>query len=62
MSRDRRITESRLHAALDRLLKNKPIKVKASGKLTPNKINNEAGLGNSYRAPRKTSLTAPVTL
>lgn len=48
MSRDCKITESRLHAALERLLQNNPTKVKTSGKLTPNKINNEAGLGNSY--------------
>ncbi|MGN5050252.1 hypothetical protein ACTG1T_07080 [Aeromonas veronii] len=42
------LTESRLHAALNRLLEGKPVKVKATGKLTLNKINNEAGLGNSY--------------
>lgn len=42
------LTESRLHAALNRLLEGKPVRVKSTGKLTLNKINNEAGLGNSY--------------
>lgn len=41
-------TEARLHEALNRLLENKPTKVKAKTKLTLNKINKEAGLGNSY--------------
>lgn len=41
-------TEGRLDAALQRLLSGKPTRVKASGKLTLNKINNEAGLGHSY--------------
>jgi len=48
MSRDRNITESRLHEALNRLLQGQPKRVKFKGKLTLNKINNEAGLGNSY--------------
>jgi len=48
MSGDKTLTEERLHAALKRLLKGKPIHVKAKGKLTLNKINNEAKLGNSY--------------
>lgn len=48
MSGDKTLTEERLHAALKRLLKGKPIHVKAKGKLTLNRINNEARLGNSY--------------
>ena len=44
----RAITEQRLQDALDRLLNNAPVNVKRSGKLTLNKINREAGLGNSY--------------
>ncbi|NQY35033.1 MAG: hypothetical protein HRT37_08735 [Alteromonadaceae bacterium] len=44
----RQITEARLKAALQRLLDGKPEKVKASGKLTLNRINNEAGLSASY--------------
>lgn len=44
----RAITELRLQEALDRLLNNSPVNVKRSGKLTLNKINREAGLGNSY--------------
>jgi hypothetical protein len=48
MSRDRVLTESRLHEALNRLLDGKPRLVKAHGKLTLNKVNNEANLGNSY--------------
>lgn len=48
MSGDKTLTEERLHAALKRLLKGKPIHVKAKGKLTLNKINNEAKLGHSY--------------
>ena len=44
----RAITEQRLQDALDRLLNSSPINVKRSGKLTLNKINREAGLGNSY--------------
>lgn len=42
------ITESRLHEALKRLLSGQPQQVKVLGKLTLNKINKEAGLGNSY--------------
>lgn len=41
-------TEERLEDALRRLLTNTPLIVKASGKLSLNKINNEAGLGHSY--------------
>ena len=39
---------ARLRAALERLISGKPQNVSPSGKLTLNKINNEAGLGNSY--------------
>lgn len=42
------VTEGRLHAALHRLLEGKPERVKKTGKLSLNKINNEAGLGHSY--------------
>ncbi|HFQ5440680.1 TPA: hypothetical protein ACGUPU_001705 [Vibrio vulnificus] len=38
----------RLQSALDRLLDGKPERVKASGRLTLNKINREAGFGQSY--------------
>lgn len=38
----------RLQSALDRLLTSKPERVKSTGKLTLNKINNEAGFGHSY--------------
>ncbi|MCG9707416.1 hypothetical protein L1D46_01145 [Pseudoalteromonas sp. Isolate3] len=38
----------RLNAALERLVIGKPNLVKAKGKLTLNKINNEAGFGKSY--------------
>lgn len=48
MSRDKNLTESRLNEALERLLKGLQCHVKAKGKLTLNKINNEALLGNSY--------------
>jgi hypothetical protein len=41
-------TEGRLRAALRRLLDGKPERVKKNGKLSLNKINNEAGLGHSY--------------
>lgn len=44
----RDITESRLYDALNRLLEGKPIRVKGTGKITLNMINNEAGLGRSY--------------
>jgi hypothetical protein len=45
---DKNITEGRLRAALQRILDGKPIRVKQGGKLSLNKINNEAGLGHSY--------------
>ena len=48
MSGVKTLTEGRLYAALKRLLDGKPIHVKAKGKLTLNKINNEAKLGHSY--------------
>lgn len=48
MTGKREITEVRLREALQRLLDGKPKKTKASGSITLNKINNEAGLGNSY--------------
>lgn len=44
----REVTEARLHAALERLLERKPRRVKKNGKLSLNRINNEAGLGHSY--------------
>ena len=43
-----KLTEARLREALQRLLEGSSIRTKVSGKLTLNKINNEAGLGNSY--------------
>ena len=42
------ITEARLNNALVRLLKGEPERVKKHGKLSLNRINNEAGLGHSY--------------
>lgn len=45
---DRSITLGRLEAALKRLESATPNRVKANGKITLNKINNEAGLGHSY--------------
>lgn len=42
------VTEGRLRAALQRLLDGKPERIKKVGKLSLNKINNEAGLGHSY--------------
>ncbi|PKH88369.1 hypothetical protein [Colwellia sp. Bg11-28] len=48
MTRSLILTESRLNEALERLLKGQPRYVKATGKLTLNKVNNEAKLGNSY--------------
>lgn len=42
------LTEGRLREALERLLNGTPRNVKAKGKLTLNKVNNEAKLGNSY--------------
>ena len=44
----RDITETRLRDALRRLLDGCPLKTKKNGALTLNKINKEAGLGNSY--------------
>ncbi|MCZ4389055.1 hypothetical protein O4H46_12050 [Vibrio alginolyticus] len=41
-------TEGVLVNAFQRLLDGKPLHVKATGKLTLNRINNEAQLGNSY--------------
>ncbi|RYU56044.1 hypothetical protein ERW51_16515 [Aliivibrio finisterrensis] len=42
--------EDKLHKALDRLtsIDGKPLRTKVKGRLTLNKINNEAGLGRSY--------------
>lgn len=45
---DKSITLGRLEAALKRLEDGTPKIVKQSGKLSLNKINNEAGLGHSY--------------
>lgn len=44
----RKVTEGRLRSALHRLLDGKPERVKRFGKLSLNRINNEAGLGHSY--------------
>jgi hypothetical protein len=41
-------TEARFREALQRLLDGNPVLTKASGKLTFNKINNEADAGHSY--------------
>ncbi len=48
MASKREITEARLRDSLQRLLHGFPNKTKVSGLLTLNKINKEAGLGNSY--------------
>ncbi|WP_434938100.1 hypothetical protein ACRWQN_12665 [Shewanella sp. HL-SH8] len=48
MSRDKQITEARLHEALKRLLDGQGRHVKPKGRLTLNKVNIEAQLGNSY--------------
>ena len=48
MSQSKLLTESRLHEALQRLLKGDNYRVARGGRLTLNKINNEAGLSNSY--------------
>ena len=48
MTNKKEITEGRLKAALDRILEGKPQRIELKGKLTLNKINNEAGLSNSY--------------
>lgn len=42
------IALTRLEDALKRLESGKPTRVKSNGKLSLNKINNEAGLGHSY--------------
>jgi len=42
------MTEMRFRQALQRLLDGVPTRTKSSGKLTFNKINNEAGAGHSY--------------
>ena len=42
------MTEMRFRQALQRLLDGIPIRTKSSGKLTFNKVNNEAGAGHSY--------------
>ena len=44
----RQITEARLHEALQRLLDGQGRYVKPKGRLTLNKVNTEAQLGNSY--------------
>lgn len=44
----REVTQARLNAALERLLHRKPQRVKEIGKLSLNRINDEAGLGHSY--------------
>ena len=44
----KKITEARLREAINRLIEGKPEKVKPSGKITLNRINNEAGLSASY--------------
>ncbi|CAH1217860.1 conserved hypothetical protein [Vibrio harveyi] len=43
-----KLAVERLQEALDRLLEGKPERVKATGRLTLNKINREAGFGQSY--------------
>lgn len=48
MSNKKEVTLARLREALKRLISGRPLKVKPTGKLTLNKINNEAGLGGSY--------------
>lgn len=40
--------EEKLKKALERLQNGKPLRTKVKGRLTLNKINNEAGLGRSY--------------
>ncbi|MDF4568526.1 hypothetical protein P3596_19625 [Vibrio parahaemolyticus] len=40
--------EEKLKKALERLQAGNPVRTKAKGRLTLNKINNEAGLGRSY--------------
>ncbi|ADN77902.1 conserved hypothetical protein [Ferrimonas balearica DSM 9799] len=48
MSEQLKLSEARLQAAFERLVSGKPLKVKASGRLTLNKINNEAGFAKGY--------------
>jgi len=48
MSNKKTLTEGRLREALQRLLDGNPTRTKMTGKLTLNKINNEAGLSQSY--------------
>lgn len=48
MSKSKELTEGRLREALERLLNGTARNVKKKGKLTLNKVNNEAKLGNSY--------------
>lgn len=48
MSRSKQATEARLHEALQRLLNGQGRNVQPKGRLTLNKINTEAQLGNSY--------------
>ena len=43
----RQVTESKLKEALKRLIAGEPIRTKSTGRITLNKINKEAGLGNS---------------
>ncbi|MEZ8927873.1 hypothetical protein AB6D87_24580 [Vibrio lentus] len=42
------VSIARLNASLERLVNGKPKRVKLKGRLTLNKINNEAGFGSSY--------------
>lgn len=42
------VSIAKLNAALERLIEGKPIRVKAKGLLTLNKINNEVGFATSY--------------
>jgi hypothetical protein len=44
----RNVTEGRLRAALERLLNREGERVRKAGKLSLNKVNDEAGLGHSY--------------
>lgn len=48
MIRSKQVTEARLHEALQRLLDGQGRHVKPKGRLTLNKVNTEAQLGNSY--------------
>jgi hypothetical protein len=44
----RNVTEGRLRVALERLLNGEGKRVRKTGKLSLNKVNDEAGLGHSY--------------